>query len=207
MKNKRTEIVFILDKSGSMNSIKTDTIGGFNSFIAEQKKIEGDANVTLILFDNKVSVAYEGKDINEVEDLTEKTFVPSGLTAMLDAIGLGIDGLNKRLSEQKEQPDNVIFAIMTDGFENASIEYRKDIVKTKIENMQKEKDFQFIFLGANIDAVGTAQGIGIKGMYAGTFVADGLGTKTAILNASEMVMSYRATGKMLSYTDVDNKKE
>jgi uncharacterized protein YegL len=199
-----TEIVFILDKSGSMQRIKHDAIGGFNSFIEEQKKVDGEANVTLILFDDTVKVVYENKNINEIEDLNENTFVPSGLTAMLDAIGIGIDGLNKRLSENTEQPSNVVFAIMTDGFENASKEYRKDMIKNKIDNMQKQKDWQFIFLGANIDAVGTAESIGIKGMYAGQFVADSLGTTTAILNASEMVLNYRATGQMLSYDAVAN---
>lgn len=177
MKKGLTEIVFILDKSGSMQSIKTDAIGGFNAFLEEQKKVEGSANMTVILFDSYVHTLVDGKDIQEVEGLTEQTFVPSGMTALLDAIGVGIDNLSKRLSETEEdsKPENVIFAIMTDGHENVSEEYTHSIIKTKIENMQREKDWEFLFLGANIDAVGTARGLGIKDNLSMNFVADAKG--------------------------------
>jgi uncharacterized protein YegL len=197
---KRTEIVFILDKSGSMQSIKSDAIGGFNAFVEEQLKGEGETNVTLVLFDTNIET------LVGVHELTDATFKPSGLTALVDAIGTGIDQFNKVTSEKKpeEQPDNVIFAIMTDGHENASRQYTAEAVKNKIENM-KNRDYQFLFLGANIDAVGTAKGLGISGDYAGGFEANGRGIQTAMLHASEMVMSYRSMGKMATYTDVANK--
>lgn len=205
----KTEIVFILDKSGSMQSIRKDAIGGFNSFIEEQKKAEGEANVTLVLFDSEVKVVYESVDIKEVADLNENTYVPSGLTAMHDAIGLAVDRLSKRLSEQEVQPDNVVFAIMTDGYENASKEYSHGVIKTKIENMQKN-DWQFIFLGANIDAVGTAKSIGINGDYAGNFFASSAGVSQAMIHTNEMIVNYRSTGQMMTYNEavdkVDNKK-
>ena len=197
----KTEIVFILDKSGSMHSIKNDAIGGFNNFIEEQKKIDGKVNLTLVLFDSYVN-QQEVKDINSIEPLNEIVYKPSGGTALVDAIGKSIDNLNKRLSEQPvdEQPDNIIFAIMTDGEENMSIGYSAEQVKNKIENM-RTRDYQFIFLGANIDAVETAKGLGIDDKMAGQFVAKGAGASSAIMNASEMVMSYATTGKMLSYDD------
>lgn len=196
----KTEIVFILDKSGSMQSIKTDAIGGFNAFVEEQLKGEGETNVTLVLFDNHIET------LIGVHELTEATFKPSGLTALIDAIGTGIDGFNKSISEKspQEQPDNVIFAIMTDGYENASKLYTVEAVRNKIENM-KNRDYQFLFLGANIDAVGTAKGLGINSDFAGDFHASGAGVKSAMLHASEMVMSYRSTGQMEKYIDVATK--
>lgn len=205
IKLKKTEIVFILDKSGSMYSIKDDAIGGFNSFIDGQKEIEGEVNVTLTLFNSTVDVG-KSVNVNAIEPLSDQSYQPQGGTALLDAIGLSIDSLNKRLSELpvSEQPDNIIFAIMTDGAENTSYQYNVTQVKNKIENMQN-RDYQFIFLGANIDAVGTAKGLGIRGENAGQFVARGNGASTAILHAKEMAVSYATTGQMMSYADAINK--
>lgn len=196
MTKELTEIVFILDKSGSMHSIKSDAIGGFNAFVKDQLEQEGETKVTLVLFDDKIET------LVDVYELTDATYKPSGLTALLDAIGLGIDNLTKRLSESEIQPKNVVFAIMTDGHENASREYSADMVRNKIKNLQSEKDWQFIFLGANIDAVGTATNLGIKADFAGDFFAKGNGASTAMLNMSEMTSVYRATGKMASYNSV-----
>ena len=210
-----TEIIFILDKSGSMWSIKQDAIGGFNSFVEEQKKLEGEAKVTLVLFSSGYigtpshKVVFEGKDIHEVEPLNETTYIPSGGTALLDAIGTMIDSVGNRLSSthEYEKPENVIFAILTDGEENSSREYSRDVVFNKVSHQTAKYNWQFIYLGANQDAIGEAGSLGIKGAYAGNFVADGLGTKTAILNASEMVLSYRATGQMMSYVDAEWKNK
>lgn len=209
MKKDLTEIVFILDKSGSMNSIKDDAIGGFNSFLEEQKKAEGKAKMSVILFDDTVQTISDGVDINEVKPLDKTTFIPSGLTSLLDAIGLGIDNLNKRISEspEDEKPSNVIFAIMTDGHENSSMEYQPLQIKHKVESMQKEKDYQFIFLGANIDAVGTAEGLGINRKFTGQFVADGYNTRKAMKNVNDMTTSYRTQGVMSSYQVVDSQNE
>lgn len=193
---KNTEIVFVLDKSGSMSHIKTDAIGGFNNFVQEQLKLEGDTDVTLVLFDHEVQV------LEGVTELTEETYRPSGMTALLDAIGVGIDNQLEDLARKSEDDKpNVIVAIMTDGFENSSKEYTKERINEMITE-QTANDWQFIFLGANIDAVGTARDLGINAKFAGGFVADGDGGSKAILHASEMVMSYRSTGQMSSYADV-----
>lgn len=208
-----TEIVFILDKSGSMWGIKQDAIGGFNSFVEEQKKLDGEAKMTLVLFSSSCyktpshQVVFEGRDINEVELLSEETFIPSGGTALLDTIGNMIDSVGNRLSKthEDEKPENVVFAILTDGQENSSREYTRSIIMDKISHQTDKYNWQFIYLGANQDAIGEATSLGIKGIHAGNFVADGFGTKSAILNASEMVMSYRSTGQMMSYMDAEIK--
>lgn len=199
-----TEIVFILDRSGSMYTIADDAIGGFNSFLAEQKAVEGDTKMTLILFDTNVEVLHDGVDINKVEELNSNTYKTDGMTALLDAIGTGIDGLNKRVSEMSpdEQPTKFIFAIMTDGAENMSRSYTSEKIKNKIQNMTGQRDYQFIFLGANIDAVETASSFGIDKAMAGQFTASGDGGSIAMLHASEMILSYRNTGVMDSYVDV-----
>lgn len=206
LKKSLTEIVFILDRSGSMYNIASDAIGGFNSFLAEQKAVEGDTKMTLILFDTNVEVLHDGVDINEVEELNKATYKPNGMTALLDAIGTGVDGLNKRVSEMspEEQPTNFIFAIMTDGAENMSRIYTSKQIKNKIQNMTGQRDYQFIFLGANIDAVETANSFGIDKAMAGQFTASGNGSSKAMLHASEMVTSYRSTGVMDSYVDVSS---
>lgn len=193
-----------MDKSGSMYPIKNDAIGGFNGFIDEQKKGEDQANVTLVLFDSHVSTTVESIDINKVIPLDEQNYNPRGGTALVDAIGVAIDGLNKRLSEKpvSEQPKNIIFAIMTDGEENSSIRYTADAVKNKIENM-KTRDYQFIFLGANIDAVKTAERFGINKDFAGQFTADTDGIKGVMSNVTTMVSNYRSMGNMMTYMDAD----
>jgi uncharacterized protein YegL len=209
MKKGLTEIVFVLDKSGSMQSIKDDAIGGFNSFIEEQRKVEGETKMSLVLFDDGVHTMYDGADIGTVEGLTAHTFVPSGMTALLDAIGLSIDNLGKRLSitTEAERPENVIIAIMTDGQENMSREYTKQRINEMVSHQTKEYNWQFIFLGANIDSVATAKSFGISADYAGSFVAKGQGASNAMLRTSEMVTSYRTMGVMDSYADVSKSKE
>lgn len=208
MKKGLTEIVFILDNSGSMQSIKDDAIGGYNAFIEDQRKAEGETNVTLILFDTQVTKVYEGAKIQDVPVLTPHDYVPQGMTAMNDAIGTAIDSLGARLSatNQAERPENVIFAIMTDGQENSSREYSGQQVKDKVTHQTEKYDWQFIFLGANIDSKSTARGLGINANFAGDFVAKGQGASTAMLHAKEMVMSYRSTGTMQSYDEVSGEK-
>lgn len=204
MKKGLTEIVFILDNSGSMQSIKDDAIGGYNAFIEDQRKAEGETTVTLILFDTQVTKVYEGAKIQDVPVLTPQSYVPQGLTAMNDAIGTAIDSVGGRLSatNEAERPENVIFAIMTDGHENASREYSGEQVKEKVKHQSDVYNWQFIFLGANIDSKKTASGLGIRADFAGDFVAKGEGASTAMLHAKEMVMSYRSTGTMQSYDEV-----
>lgn len=189
----KDELVLIIDKSGSMDAIKEDAIGGFNSFLAEQRKIEGGANVTFALFDDQYNLVHNGKDINEVEDLTEETYIPSGTTALLDAVGLTVDRVGQRLDEldESEKPENVIVFILTDGHENSSSDYTRDKVKNMIEHQEAKYSWEFIYGGANQDAFAEAGGLGIKGKNTFNFDATGKGTRTVYQSTSKMMASYR----------------
>jgi len=175
--NNVTELVIIIDSSGSMHRLKEDVIGGFNALIEEQKK-DGDTKVTTIFFNDKVHFAHEGADIKEIKSLDDKSYCPSGCTALLDAIGEGIaltKAKHARLSES-ELPAHTIFSIMTDGLENASKEYRYDQIKEMIE-LQKKCGWEFLFQAANIDTVREASRLGIDQDKAMSFVATGNGVK------------------------------
>ena len=158
-----TELVFILDRSGSMGGLESDTIGGFNRMIARQKKEEKEVNVTTILFDDEVEVLHDRFPIAIIEPLTEKEYFVRGCTALLDAVGTGIekiDNVQKHLPEQY-RAGKVIFVITTDGLENSSTEYSYEQIRRKIE-AKKECGWEFLFLGANIDAGREAEKIGIN---------------------------------------------
>lgn len=189
----RDEIVLIIDKSGSMDSIKDDAIGGFNSFLTEQKNIDRDANVTFVLFDDRYDLIHNGKDINEVEELTNKTYRPSGTTALLDAVGRTIDRVGERLDELKdsEKPENVIVFILTDGLENASSDYSRNQIKEMIKHQESKYSWEFIYGGANQNAFAEAGGMGIKAQNTFNFEATGKGTRRAYENSSDMVANYR----------------
>jgi uncharacterized protein YegL len=189
----KDEIVLIIDKSGSMDTIKDDAIGGFNSFLTEQKDIERDANVTFVLFDDRYDLIHNGKDIHEVDELTKKTYRPSGTTALLDAVGRTVDRVGERLNElnDSEKPENVIVFILTDGMENASSDYTKDQVKGMIQHQESKYSWEFIYGGANQDAFEEAGGLGIKAQNTFNFEATGQGTREAYENSSDMVASYR----------------
>lgn len=191
----KDEIVLIIDKSGSMDTIKDDAIGGFNSFLTEQKDIERDANVTFVLFDDRYDLIHNGKDIHEVDELTKKTYRPSGTTALLDAVGRTVDRVGERLDElnDSEKPENVIVFILTDGMENASSDYTKDQVKEMIQHQESKYSWEFIYGGANQDAFEEAGGLGIKAQNTFNFEATGQGTREAYENSSDMVASYRKT--------------
>lgn len=162
--NNSTELVVILDRSGSMQRLAEDTIGGFNSLIENQRKLEGKCTVTTVLFDNKVEILYQGKDIKEVPTLTSKEYFARGSTALLDAIGITINETNSKISSMKEEekPSKVLVAITTDGLENSSNEYSYSSIKSLIEEKKKKLGWDFIFLGANIDAIGEANKFGIE---------------------------------------------
>jgi len=194
---KKTEIVFVLDKSGSMNTIKDDAIGGFNEFVKSQLELEGETNVTLVLFDNEIEVH------NDIHELNADTYIPSGMTALLDAIGTGVSNLRSKMDnmEKEEMPDNVIFVIMTDGQENSSKEYTKEGIELIIKEHTEKHDWQFIFLGANIDSVSTAKGLGIRADFAGDFAYSASGASQAFFGATKMATSYRSNGVMDSYAD------
>ena len=163
VKEERTELICILDKSGSMCGYESDTIGGFNAMLSAQRKLPGTCYVTTILFDDKVSLLHNRCDIQEMKDLTEKDYQPSGCTAMLDAIGMGIKHMVKHLRQVKEeaQPAHVIFFITTDGMENASRHFSKKEVKKMIEQEKEKYGWEFIFSGADIDVEEIAEELAI----------------------------------------------
>ena len=167
--NSLVDIVCILDRSGSMSSMQKEAIDGFNDFIEEQKKEDGEANVSLILFDNEYTPVYEAKPLKDVEPLTDKTFIPRGGTALLDAMGRAVGTTKERLWKMKEedQPGKVIFCIITDGQENQSTEFKKDAIKELVETCRKDYSWEFAFLSADEDAISDAGSFGIaRGMVA-----------------------------------------
>jgi len=198
MKNNLTEIVFILDRSGSMSHLVEDTIGGFNSFIETQKQEDGEALLTTILFDDKYEILHNGVDIKEVNPMTTKEYSARGMTALLDAIGKTINTVGDRLSKTEEdsKPSKVIFVITTDGQENQSREFTQKQIREMIEHQTNKYNWQFLFLGANIDAVGTAQSFGISGQFASNYTASSVGTDSLYSSLSKSVASYRSVGEM-----------
>ena len=193
MRKGLTELVFILDKSGSMSGLESDTIGGFNSMLEKQKKESGECKITTVLFDHNYELLHDSIDIRAVSPVTEKEYYVGGTTALIDAIGRTVHKIsNVQKNTAKEfQAEKVMFVIITDGAENSSVEYNADAVKAQIEQ-QKEKDgWEFIFLGANIDAVSTASGLGINPNRAVDYIADGEGTSLNFRAMSAAVSEYR----------------
>ena len=193
MKTGLTEIVAILDKSGSMQGVRNDALGGINTFIEDQKKEDGEANFTLVTFDTISNKIFDRKNIKEVDILSEKDYVPGGDTALLDAVASQIDELGKILSETAEddRPENVIFAILTDGAENASRKYTREQLMEKITHQTDAYKWEFIFLAANQDAIQAAADIGIAANHSMNYAATGLGTRSAYSTMNETVKLYR----------------
>ncbi|OAS85896.1 vWA domain-containing protein [Metabacillus litoralis] len=178
MNTNMTEIIFLLDRSGSMAGLESDTIGGFNAFIKKQSQINAETNVTAVLFDDTYEILWNGIDVQHAV-LTDKDYFVSGTTALLDAVGKTIVDVGKRLYHisEEERPSKVIFVITTDGLENASREFTYEKVKQLIA-LQKEKyNWEFIFLGANMDAAAEAGNIGIEDENAYNFDASNKGIK------------------------------
>lgn len=180
MKKNLTEMVFILDRSGSMQELTPDTIGGFNSMIERQKKEAGKAYVTTVLFDDEYELLHDHVHIQSIRPITDKEYFARGTTALLDAIGRTINSIGARLNDtpEDERPDKVIFVITTDGMENASAEFDKETVKKMIEHQQDTYSWTFMFLGANMDAVSEAADLGINTDFAKTYTADSDGTRS-----------------------------
>ena len=164
MKNNITEIVFILDRSGSMSGFEADTIGGFNATIEKQKEQDGKVYVSTVLFDNESEVIHDRVDINEIKRMTRRDYQVRGCTALLDAIGGAIHHIGHihKYARPEDVPEHTIFIITTDGMENASQHYSSDKVKEMIKRQTEKYGWEFIFLAANIDAVETAENIGIR---------------------------------------------
>ena len=193
MKNGLTEIVFILDKSGSMAALETDTIGGFNAMLEKQKKEEGEANITTVLFNHDVKFLHERIPINDVAPLTENEYRVGGMTALLDAIGISLQKMSnfQKNAGEEEKADRVLFVITTDGMENSSREFSTKKIKEMIEHYRTRLGWEFIFLGANIDAISTAESFGIDKDFAVDYRADKIGTMLNFEVLTEVVANYR----------------
>ena len=198
MKKNLTEIVFILDRSGSMAGLEADTIGGFNAMIQKQKAEEGEAYVSTILFDNYTEVIHDRMDIQKIRPMTRRDYYVRGCTALLDAVGKSIHHIGNihKYAREEDRPEKTIFVITTDGMENASKEYTYERVKKMIEH-EKEKDgWEFLFLGANIDAAKEAARFGITEDFAANYHADHQGTAVIYEAMSEAVCNVRACRPM-----------
>ena len=178
MKKNLTEIIFILDRSGSMQGLEKDTIGGFNSLFEKQKKIEGDALISTVLFANESKVIHDRVDVKDVKPMTENNYITGGCTALLDAIGNAIHHISNihKYARKEDVPEHTLFVITTDGMENASRTYTYPKVKKLIENQKEKHGWEFMFLGANIDAVNVASYMGIDENRAVNFNCDSEGT-------------------------------
>ncbi|MFA7673526.1 MAG: vWA domain-containing protein [Clostridia bacterium] len=209
MKKGLTELVFILDKSGSMGGLETDTIGGYNSMLAKQQALEGECYITTVLFDNKYELLHDRIDIKAVSAITFKQYTVGGSTALLDAIGITI---NKIGNVQKHTADDyraekVMFIIITDGQENSSHEYTSDKVKALIEQQKTKYGWEFLFLGANIDAVETASRFGIASNRAQNYHADSKGVKLNYFMMSNAVASFRESDSIPEDWNEEIKKD
>ena len=196
MKKGLSEIIFILDASGSMTNLAADTIGSFNSLIEEQKKDPGETYITTVLFNNYHNVLHNHISVKDVEPITQKDYLTFGTTALLDTVGKTIDNIGERLfnTDECERPEKVIFVIITDGLENSSKEYTKAKVKEMIEHQQSKYSWTFMFLGANMDAVSEGSSLGIDSNYSKTYTASSIGTETL----------YRAVSKGISNLKTNN---
>ena len=194
MKKGLKELVFILDRSGSMGGLESDTIGGFNAMLEKQKKQEGDAHITTVLFDDKYEQIHNRFPVNQVKALTSEDYYVRGCTALLDAMGRTIHQMalvQKHLPEE-ERAEKVIFVITTDGLENASREYSRSQIKQMIEQEKEKYGWEFLFLGANMDAVEEADSFGISADRSVTFQNDSQGIETNYRVVSETISMMRS---------------
>ena len=193
MKNNATELVFILDRSGSMAGLEKDTIGGFNAMLKKQKEVEGECRITTVLFDNQISILHDRLDIQAIESLTEKDYHVGGSTALLDAIGSTINKIGnvQKHSSHEHRASKVLFVIITDGEENSSREFSSQRIKKMIEHQMKKYNWEFIFLGANIDAVETSKMYGIRPDRTQNYHADAKGVNLNFDVMSKTVANFR----------------
>ena len=198
MKKNLTELVFILDKSGSMSGLESDTIGGFNATINKQKDEEGEALVSVVLFSDVSKVLYDRIKIEDVKQMTKKEYYVNGCTALYDAIGGAIHHIKNvhKYIREEDKPEKTMFIITTDGYENASREYDIYKINKMINEMKKINNWEFIFIGANIDAIKTARAFGIDEDNAVNYIADEEGTKKNYKAMDKAIRSYRRCGKI-----------
>ncbi len=193
MKKDLTEIVFILDRSGSMRGLEEDTIGGYNSLIDKQKKEEGEVYISTVLFDDQVEVLHDRVKLEEVKLITDKEYYVRGCTAFLDALGGAIHHIGNvhKYAREEDRPEKTLFIITTDGQENASRQYSYDKVKKMVECQQEKYGWEFLFLGANIDAVTEAGRVGIRADRAVKYECDSKGTMTNFKALNKAVSNVR----------------
>jgi uncharacterized protein YegL len=190
----KDEIIYILDRSGSMMTIIDDAIGGFNANLKEQKDV-GDANVTVVLFDNEYETLYDRVPINEVPEMTRKTYVPRGSTALLDAVGRTVSNIKSSLSSCCKEcgPRKVSVVIVTDGKENASREFNRDTIKEMLKHQQEEHDWQVLFLAANQDAISEGGSMGVYAPCSLDFASTPEGVRNVYKQSSARLRSYRTS--------------
>lgn len=198
MKKDLTELVFILDRSGSMTGLEGDTIGGFNSMLEKQKKVKGEALVSTVVFDNESEVIHDRRDIKKMEPLTENEYYVRGSTALLDAVGFAIRHIGNvhRYARDEDRPENTLFVITTDGMENASRHFRYDEIKKMIEKQTTKHGWEFIFLGANIDAAAEARRFGISECRSASYHADAAGVAMNFDVVCSSIDEFRVNKKM-----------
>lgn len=215
MKKNLTELVFILDRSGSMAGLVQDTIGGFNAMVKKQQSEPGEALVSTVLFDNDSQVIHDRVPLTQVPELTEKTYYVRGCTALLDAVGDAIHHIGNvhKYAREEDRPEKTLFVITTDGMENASRRYSYEKVKEMISRQQEKYGWEFVFLGANIDATREAVRFGIRPECAADYHADSMGTRSVYDSVGDAISHMRTQAKPLSAgwkrkvdTDYKNRK-
>lgn len=194
MRKGLTEVIFILDRSGSMSGLEADTIGGFNSMIAKQKKEDGEAYISTILFDDQTEVLYDRVPVSKIEPMNDKQYYVRGCTALLDALGGAIHHIGNvhKYAREEDRPEKTLFIITTDGMENSSHQYSYEKVKKMVERQKKKYGWEFLFLGANIDAIEVADRFGIAANRAINYECDSKGTQLNYEVLSRTVSEFRA---------------
>ena len=193
MRKHLTEMVFILDRSGSMHGLEGDTIGGFNTMLEKQKNLEGEVLISTILFDHESEVLYDRIDVQSISAMTERDYTVRGSTALLDALGGAIHHISTihKYARAEDRPERTLFIITTDGLENASRNYSREKVKRMIEHQKNNYGWDFLFLGANIDAIETAGHFGIDATYSVNYQCDSQGMALNYEVVSEAIASIR----------------